>query len=48
MRGEHKSVVTLYRKAADNGHIEAMVKLADCYHCGYGNEENPVEAMNWG
>lgn len=35
------------RRAAQAGHLEAMVRLADCLRWGPGRERNPEEARAW-
>lgn len=42
-----KTAFNLYRKAAEQGHLEAMIKTAQWYQCGYGGEKNLEEALRW-
>ncbi len=39
--------VTWYRKAAEQGHMDAQYQLGDCYYCGNGVDEDEVEAVKW-
>ena len=36
-----------YEKAVQQGHLEAMYKLALCYECGRGVDKNDSEAITW-
>ena len=38
---------TWWEKAAEQGHVKAMVNLATCYEIGAGVDRNLVEAYNW-
>jgi hypothetical protein len=36
-----------YRKAAEQGNVDAQNKLGDCYAYGWGVETNFAEAYKW-
>ena len=36
-----------FRRAAERGHLEAMVRLADCLRWGPGRERDPQQAKAW-
>lgn len=42
-----KAAFSLYRKAAEQGHVGAMKKLAQWYQYGYGGVKNLEEALRW-
>lgn len=44
---DYEKAVELYRKAAEQGNIDAQYILGDCYENGYGVEENENEAVKW-
>ena len=43
----HQEAVRWYRKAADQGHIEAQLALGQCYRSGFGVEKDENEAIRW-
>lgn len=46
-RAEFTNAVALYRKAADQGEIEAQLSLSSCYRTGRGVARDPREATRW-
>lgn len=36
-----------WKKAADHGHVKAMVNLATCYEIGAGVDQDKSEAYRW-
>jgi TPR repeat protein len=44
---DHRQAATWYRKAADQGHAQAQLKLAECYEIGLGVGEDSREAAAW-
>ncbi|MBI4997191.1 MAG: sel1 repeat family protein [Rhodocyclales bacterium] len=46
-RTRDAEVVDWYRKAAEQGHLESQLMLADIYARGMGVRENGAEALKW-
>jgi uncharacterized protein len=46
-RARDAEVVMWYRKAAEQGHLESQVMLAEIYSRGMGVMENHAEALKW-
>lgn len=38
---------TWWKKAAEQGHVKAMVNLATCYEMGVGTTRDLLEAYSW-
>ena len=43
----YSEAVSFFRKAASYGATEAQFMLGECYHKGYGVENDPLEAYHW-
>ena len=46
-RGNAGEAIQLYRKAAENGHVNAQLNLGNIYREGQIVQKNPAEAMKW-
>ena len=46
-RGDHTNAVLWYRKAAEQGEVEAQISLASCYANGRGVAKDLPEAARW-
>ena len=44
---EYEEAFNWFRKAAEQGHIEAQLSVAKCYNEGKGVSQNPKEAVKW-
>lgn len=44
---DYKEAVKWFQMAADKGNAEAMNKLGECYHNGYGVEKKDEEGTKW-
>ena len=44
---DYAQAYTWWKKAAEHGHVKAMVNLATCYEMGAGTTRDLIEAYNW-
>ena len=47
MKVDCVAVAKWYKKAAEQGHVQAQVRIGRCYARGWGVEKNAREAMKW-
>ena len=47
VKEDHEEAVKWYRKAAEQGHVDAQILLASCYSKGEGVSLNHAEAAKW-
>ncbi len=47
IKKDHKKAFELYKKSADQNDVIGLREVAKCYECGYGVEENQIEASKY-
>ena len=47
MRGDYKKAAEYFKKAADEGEVEAQVQMGHMYEYGYGVKQDDVKAFSY-